>query len=666
MPSTPHRSMLFVAVLTALLAVCGTAFSLQQAGDPAPGSPGAIARKMRVESLELFDAVPLPLGEEITVRVPIDGTDRTLRLSPHSLRGESFRVLVQGIDGELVPYAPAPERTLQGRVEGLADSRVAASLSPEGELRAVIRIDDEREYAVQPLPAELRGLAHGDHAVFRSGDVLPGDETCGVPHLLPHADINRDPETQEARGGAQLFVCEIACDADREYFERNGSDVDATIADIEDVLNAVELIYERDVEITYEITTILVRTSEPDPYSTNDPGSLLSQFRSQWNQNHGGIPRDVAQLFTGKNLDGSVIGIAFVGVICGSSSYGVVQSRYTSNFLLRTSLSAHELGHNWSSGHCSGSDCRIMCPSNGGCTGDVTRFGQSSRTQIIGHRNTRGCLDTIPLPDPLELPFTETFAASTLDPVVWPDIDGAVSTTEASNEPSEPFSVRLGETGGQDDRIASERIELGSLVGEGFLSFWVEARNLESNDRLQIEAFDRDLMWTPLRTVFASQTTSDFFRFEFLPVSGSFRHDRFRLRLRAEVDDANDVFYVDNVSLVDPPAKIELVPSVSGVRAGETIFFDASVRNRRTSSIVTTAWIDVFRPDGSPLFSSNPKLGPKSVSLGPSATKGRNDIPLRIPASAPPDFNYRVIAYSGEFPDRIEHADQFFFQVAAP
>jgi hypothetical protein len=90
------------------------------------------------------------------------------------------------------------------------------------------------------------------------------------------------------------------------------------------------------VGITHKITTIIVRTSASQPYTSTDPNTLLDQFRVQWTTNHGNVTRDIAHLFTGKELDGSVIGIAWLGVVCNSSyGYGLVQSGLQQQLRLR-------------------------------------------------------------------------------------------------------------------------------------------------------------------------------------------------------------------------------------------------------------------------------------------------------------------------------------------
>ncbi len=200
-------------------------------------------------------------------------------------------------------------------------------------------------------------------------------------------------------------IADIAFDADFEYYQSLGSNVQNVVNDIESLMNAIEGIYEFNTDISYEETVFVVRTAEPDPYTSTNPNTLLDQFDSHWTANLGAIRRDVAHLFTGKEVDGGVIGIAALSTVCSTSSaYGLSQSRYTSNVTLRRSLTAHELGHNWSAQHCNNSgNCNIMCSCNGcgasaGCTGIFTSFGAGEAAQIVAFRNSRSCLTLEPAP----------------------------------------------------------------------------------------------------------------------------------------------------------------------------------------------------------------------------------------------------------------------------
>ncbi len=358
----------------------------------------AVCDTFAVNDYTIVDLELPPDGSEsIIVPITLDGARFTMVLDLYSLRSEDFRVLVPRPEGMVEVPAP-PVRTYRGALAEWPDSVVAARLQ-DGQLGALIRTP-EAEWGVQPLSLAVPGAAPGAHVVFRKTDMRQLDVSCGLDMLTVHPDEAVDVKTGGAdEGGYGTRVvcpktCEIAFDADYEFYTRNGSSVSNTVADIEYVLNGVEAIYDRDTDIVYTITTVIVRDSEPDPYTSTDAGTLLDQFRSEWNSNQTGVHRDVAHLMTGKSLDGSVIGVAWLSVICNSTwGYGLSESRFTSNYNYRVGLTAHEVGHNWSAPHCDGdSDCYIMCSGIGGCSGDVTRFGSRSVNSITSFRDTRACL----------------------------------------------------------------------------------------------------------------------------------------------------------------------------------------------------------------------------------------------------------------------------------
>ncbi|NNF41784.1 MAG: hypothetical protein HKO59_17940 [Phycisphaerales bacterium] len=179
-------------------------------------------------------------------------------------------------------------------------------------------------------------------------------------------------------------MAELACDADHDFFVVWGA---GTEDRINDIINQVNVQYERDVDITHEITTIIVRT-EPT-YAATDAWTLVNEFRNKWLSDHGLVPRDAAHLFTGKDLDGNTIGIAYdTGRICTTGAYCLAQSDHAGGFACSTDITAHELGHLWGAGHCA-------CPSftmNSTIT-CANAFSSVSIVDIITHRDTRDCLD---------------------------------------------------------------------------------------------------------------------------------------------------------------------------------------------------------------------------------------------------------------------------------
>jgi plastocyanin len=154
------------------------------------------------------------------------------------------------------------------------------------------------------------------------------------------------------------------------------------------VINNVNQQYESQVLLRHEITTIIIRDNSNDPYTSSDAGTLLNQFRTEWNNNQGGIQRDVAHLFTGKNT-GSTIGIAWLGVVCYTSqAYSLVQSDCCGSLGCTTDLSAHELGHNWNADHQNSPSFNTMYPS----IQCANYFIQASIDEISSYANAVWCL----------------------------------------------------------------------------------------------------------------------------------------------------------------------------------------------------------------------------------------------------------------------------------
>ncbi|GJM22914.1 MAG: hypothetical protein DHS20C15_28290 [Planctomycetota bacterium] len=364
-------------------------------------------RVLQALDLERFTlqrlSVPARPGLVTEIGVVIEGEAVTLQLRPHDVRSSEYQLFMTDADGSLVPAESGPLQTFRGSVLEWPGSRAAGSMV-NGELDAIVSIGEGLPvYGIQAARPHLPSARADDYVVHSSLDVRAGDWTCAEPLVETDAFTHDLPPAAPGYlGASDVLITEIACDADFEYYQLNGSSVANTEADILNIINRVEEIYEPDVGLVYEVTAIVVRTSEPDPYNTTNPGGLLGQFRSHWQFNHAGIQRDIAHFFTGKNVDGSVIGIASLGVICNlASGYGLSQSRFTSNLVSRTGLTAHELGHNWSAPHCNGqSDCGIMCSGLGGCTGVLTTFGATPRSQIIAHKQNKGCLEDL-VPPPL-------------------------------------------------------------------------------------------------------------------------------------------------------------------------------------------------------------------------------------------------------------------------
>lgn len=581
-PMPIHAAALGIAACLMLATAAGGAEAAPPRGTVAAAKPPAIASLERYAALRL--EVPAGTPERCEIGIVLDGAATSLRLHRVSLRDPKARLLLDRGNGVLEEAPLPPHRTYRG-IDLATGASVAASIV-DGRLWAMIDRPDATWF-IQPASDLIAGRPAAEHVAYRHADVVPIDgHRCGNDLVdLAQPDWMRglpnDPaESGGMRGepggtdggeggvaGTNPYVAEIAFDADYEFFQKNGLSAAGTVNDIENVMNAASLVYDRDVNVSYEFTTFVVRTTTADPYTTNVMADLLCEFRNAWNATpESQIQRDLAQLFTGKSISGSVIGLAWLGAVCnqvgttcaatGSLAYSAVESRFTTNFDLRVSLSSHEIGHNWSAQHCDAvNPCHIMCATINQCqgtTGTNLKFGASEQTQIVNYRNAMAC--DVALPSPIALPFAEGFDGSiAINAQRWTYAKGAAVSTAALGEPSPTRSLNLDAIGNLeygDDEIRSNFMLLAGLPSVT-LSYATEHRGVEAGKSLVVEYLNSSLDWIALNTIVSDGVDqSAFATWQHVLPAGA-KHDRFRIRFRTLVDGADDDWFVDDVSVVD-------------------------------------------------------------------------------------------------------------------
>jgi len=366
-----------------------SALAAEQAAGSGTASPASPASLSAVGLARMSEQTPHKVDTgngTFSITVTLGGSSAELLLQPYSTRRPNCEAIAEGPGGVRTKIDLPPSRTYRGTVQGDVKGVVAASVEGDA-VRARILLDDGSDWYVQPLPTGGAGA----HAVYRSTDISETPGSCA-------SDAVRDrvaaPQMSPQAQSSGCVEADIALEADYQFFQWNGSSSTQTINDIDAVMNAVELIYARDVKISYKITQYLVQTTNTGKYTSTDPNTRLVQFRDWWNANQGSVTRDVAHLMTGATMNNGLIGIAYYAVVCNTSSaYGISYSP-GNNFANRVGLTAHELGHNWAAMHCNDqADCWIMCANINGCAADPTRFSPSSIREIETYRNLSGsCL----------------------------------------------------------------------------------------------------------------------------------------------------------------------------------------------------------------------------------------------------------------------------------
>jgi hypothetical protein len=586
-----------------LLALCGSLFAQEQ-GDRIP-LIGAIPQ---LEQLELPGAVPhdlieidlpegLPLAFNAEIR--IDGINHTLELSKHSMRAGDFTILVD--DGlQLNRITPPPSATYKGTVEGREGTVVRGSLLEDG-LHVMVDLGEQGgTWFVQPLASLSEDALslpddwnEATHVVLTDQFELPEGFVCGNDLY----DLGEPVETQDngdgSLAGATLYLVEVGSDTDFEFFVKNGSSVTNTVNDVELIWALTENVYERDVAIVFELSTIVVRANVNDPWSdSTDSSVILNAFRNRWNSTSNDeyrIKRDVGHIFTGKNIANSVLGLATVGVVCNQSfAYAMVESRWTSILTGRAVVTAHELGHNFNASHCdttsscSGS-CRIMCSGVGGCnsvTGSNFKFEGCAQDFIINYRNAVSC-DTI-FTELLPLPFSDDFESGSFpSSSIWSFNKGGVHSTGGVNEPSGIRALNLDSI--NDGEYSSDEIRTTTFSASGFgpmwLSFYSQHRSVEAGEKLIVEYEAGGNDWIVIDEIISDGTSQSQFVFHEYLLDDNAQSNRFRLRFRTVGDELNDDWYIDNVEIdgspeepaVDPPSNDDCVDAII-ISDGATTF----------------------------------------------------------------------------------------------
>jgi hypothetical protein len=337
------------------------------------------------------------------LQLELGGRRFDLELQVNDLRAPGY-VEIRHTPRGPVHAKPSAVATFKGTVTGDPDSVVRLLILPDL-IQGYIKSGEEWLF-IDPLTKYAKSQSTSHLVVFDERDVRPeAAGLCGRGELIRLA--SRPALDSTASGGGSIDVVtaaatrrrvDLATEADYEYYSIYGGN---TNSQIQGVINQVDGIYKPELSITLRIVYQSVWTVSSDPYTSSEAESLFFQFRNYWNAYRGDVARDTAHLFTGRDLDGDTVGIAWIGALCNdpSLSYGVSQ-----DFSLMAKLVAHEIGHNLSAQH----DDQVSPPASacdffGTIMCSVIQpfgpnsFSPRSKNDISSHVASHGsCLEEIP------------------------------------------------------------------------------------------------------------------------------------------------------------------------------------------------------------------------------------------------------------------------------
>ena len=223
----------------------------------------------------------------------------------------------------------------------------------------------KEEYFIEPLSVYDPMAPAYQYLIYSNNDIVEGSElTCGAEQMN---QISYAAARNDHSASAECTTVDIALAADSWVVNLLGS-VPATETRLLDILNWVEgKFMEPGVLIDFNLTTTFISpTLAQDPWTTSkDANTVLPSFRSWGNAGgfDGGV-YDVATLLTKRGMTG-FNGLAYVSAVCKTDRYNVVEHFVSSNtslnpVLIPSIIMSHEIAHNFSAAHVTGSSTYLM------------------------------------------------------------------------------------------------------------------------------------------------------------------------------------------------------------------------------------------------------------------------------------------------------------------
>lgn len=366
-----------------------------------------------------------------------DRYDWNLEILARDIRAANYTVLVATESG--VVEMPAGENnSFHGDL--LQAGGGAVSLTLDKDFIYGYVADGDEEFFIEPMWYFVPDADKDLFVVYPASKVIPVEgKTCAVTEMEDHK-LDIDPGDLPEVGNCLRLELAIANDwAMRQKYGSNAGVINHNVG----VMNNVQTNYDNEFidEISFFIVQHFISAcSTCDPWtSSTNPNTLLNSF-TNWGPSGFSAVHDLGQLWTNRDLDGSVIGIAWLNAVCTNIRYHVLQDFTTNAQFLRV-LTSHEIGHNFSATHDAPGSNTIMAPS----VNNTNNWSTQSVNQINNYIQTvdppNGCLAFCPPP------CTLTVAVSAAPPVVCAGQTSTLTATPSGG--TGPYSYTWSNGGNQ-------------------------------------------------------------------------------------------------------------------------------------------------------------------------------------------------------------------------
>jgi hypothetical protein len=364
-----YKSLLFagiiISVVGALVLFTPSAATVSASSNLVSASPNSYAQQMektfKQHKILKLDRAKVAKQVKQTGKLSITTPEESfeLELTPHDMRAADYYAeeVVEG--GATRRLESTPVKTFRGKAHGLNEAESRFTIDENKFEGAMITRGDI--YVIEPARKYAPLADQSDFVFYKASDVEP--DAVGTCAATLDKEITQTGERVLSEANASNLTTsdavfspnldtQLATEADYEFVTAKGGSTAAN-DEILSIMNQVEGVYQAQLGITFSIAITAQHTwnTASDPYTTTDSGALLDEFRNYWNANFTGIGRDLAHMWTGKDLNGSTVGVAWVSAVCQSPTYSYGLSQILNSSPGKFILTAHEIGHNFGASH---------------------------------------------------------------------------------------------------------------------------------------------------------------------------------------------------------------------------------------------------------------------------------------------------------------------------
>jgi hypothetical protein len=320
-------------------------------------------------------------------------------------------------------YAIEPAAEVAGAV-------VQPLVSASGSAPVMYRLRD----ALLPVGPVFCEILNVDGTPYTGGGVSSSSDATAQGHVTAKMLVDaiaRDAATAPVAPGLDVTVGVVA---DYEFYEEYNADPEGTIIARMDIVDGI---WSSQVGVKISLAPLTVLTTADEPFTKTAPADLLAQVRSYRSSHPAQARTGVTHLMTGRKLDGTIVGISYMGMVC-DSQYADSLSEGSHSTLMSALIAAHELGHNFNAPHDGEAGACATTPQTYLMAPMINfseQFSSCSLEQIDARIKTAQCLTPYQPPDvAVELPVTSigavvnsTFTLSFVAHAIGDDASSKVS-----------------------------------------------------------------------------------------------------------------------------------------------------------------------------------------------------------------------------------------------